>query len=63
MSDDDVLCEIKWTVADLREAYIQHFGHNPTDEEVEELVERFDARHLKDVSIERGWEYIGSTLW
>ena len=62
MKDNDILCEIKWTVADLRTAYVNHFGHNPTDEEVEELSKRLDVKTLEDISIERGWEIIESTL-
>lgn len=58
----ETLCEIKWTVDDIRMAYERHFGHEATDEEINELVDRIDWKRVEEVGIEHGWDVIDSVL-
>ena len=34
MKDDEVLCEIKWTVADVRKAFVNRYGRQPSNGEL-----------------------------
>lgn len=58
----EVICEIKWTVDDVRLAYERKYGHNATDEEIRELLDRLDVKRLKEVGIEYGWEIINDVI-
>lgn len=59
---DDVLCDIKWTAEDVRKAYERHFGHNATDEEIDEYVNMIDWDRVQEAGIERGWDIIESVF-
>lgn len=56
------LCEIKWTVDDLRVAYERKYGHTPTEDEVDEILNRLDVKRLEEVGIEYGWEIINEVI-
>lgn len=58
----ETLCEIKWTVDDLLIAYERKYGHNPTDDEVNEILDRLDVKRLEEVGIEYGWEIIHEAI-
>lgn len=58
----ETICEIKWTVDDLRMAYERKYGHNATDEEIEEILDRLDVKRLEEVGIEYGWEIINEVI-
>ena len=62
MDDNEVICEIKWTVADLRTAYKNRYGHNATDEKIFEILGRLDIKRLQEVGIEYGWEIINEAI-
>ena len=59
---NDILCEIKWTAEDVRTAYERHFGHNATDEEIDEYINMIDWDRVREVGIEQGWDIIGAVL-
>lgn len=58
----ETLCEIKWTVDDLRIAYERKYGYTPTDDEVDEILNRLDVKRLEEVGIEYGWEIIHEAI-
>lgn len=58
----ETLCEIKWTVDDLRIAYERKYGYAPTDDEVDEILNRLDVKRLEEVGIEYGWEIIHEAI-
>jgi hypothetical protein len=62
MNDDEVLCEIKWTVADVRTAFKNKYGREPTDGQLQECVENVDTELLEDRSIEFGWSFIDEAI-
>lgn len=58
----ETVCEIKWTVDDLRIAYERKYGYAPTDDEVDEILNRLDVKRLEEVGIEYGWEIIHEAI-
>lgn len=62
MKDDEVICTIKWTVADVRSAFVNEHGRQPTDDELQECVDNLDVSVLEEVSIERGWSIIKEVI-
>lgn len=62
MNDNEVICKIKWTVADVRMAYERKYGHNATDDEIKELVNHIDWKRVEEVGIENGWEIIDTVI-
>lgn len=58
MKDDEVLCTIKWTVADVRSAFVNEHGRQPTDDELQECIDYIDIGGLESISVERGWDFI-----
>lgn len=62
MNDNEVICEIKWTVADVRLAYERKYGHNASDEEIRETLARLNVKRLQEVGIEYGWEIINEAI-
>ena len=59
---EETLCEIKWTVDDLRIAYERKYGYTPTDDEVDKILNRLDVKRLEEVGIEYGWEIIHEAI-
>lgn len=53
--EDDVILEIKWTKKDVRDAYIQKYGHEPTDDKIEKAVNNIEIKAMEEASIETGW--------
>lgn len=62
MNDDEVLCEIKWTVADVKSAFREEYDREPTEKELEECVSCVDTKALEEWSIERGWTFITDAI-
>lgn len=62
MNDDEVLCEIKWTVSDVKKAFVTKYGRNPTDEELKLCIDNIDFKNLEDRSIEFGWDFINPEI-
>ena len=62
MNDDVVLCEIKWTVSDVKKAFVNKYGRNPTDEELKLCIDSIDFKNLEDRSIEFGWDFINPEI-
>ena len=58
----DTICEIKWTVADVRMAYERKYGHKATDDEIEKLVNNINWKRVEEVGIENGWEIIDAVI-
>lgn len=63
MKDDDVICEIKWTVADIRTAFFNKYKREPTETELQVLIEELNTRALQNFSIEYGWDYINTAIF
>ena len=59
---EEPICEIKWMVDDLRVAYERKYGHNATDDEIDEILNRLDIKRLEEVGIEYGWEIINEAI-
>lgn len=62
MSDGDVICEIRWTVADVRSAFRERHGREPSCGELERCVTAVDAGALEERSIEAGWTLIDEAV-
>ena len=62
MKDDEVLCEIKWTVADVRAAFRNKYGREPTEGQLKDCVENVETKDLVDRSIENGWVFIEEAI-
>lgn len=62
MKDDEVLCEIKWTVADVRKAFVDRYGRQPSNGELNDCVQNLDTSTLEEVSIERGWSIVDEAI-
>ena len=62
MSDNEVICEIKWTIADVRDAFARKYGRQPTDGELSDCVQNVQTNALENISIERGWDFIEEAI-
>lgn len=58
MNDNEVICEIKWTVADVKTAFVNKYGRLPSEGELKDCVENVPVRNLEERSIEFGWDFI-----
>ena len=58
---NEVICEIKWCVADLLDM-MAHLNIELTDENIDCILKQWFARVLTDRSIEEGWEIIETLL-
>lgn len=58
MNNDTVICTIRWTVGDVRSAFKQEHGREPTKEELKNCVDNVDTNGLVNYSIENGWSFI-----
>lgn len=62
MNDDEVLLTIKWTVADVRAAFVNKYGRQPTDGQLQDSIENIDLKGLENYSIENGWYFIDNAV-
>lgn len=62
MNDDEVLCTIKWTVADVRKAFEETYKRKPDDNELQEAIDSISWETIEDSSIESGWGYINTAI-
>ena len=62
MKDDDAICTVIWTVADVAKAYKEQYGREPTEKELDECLRKLNADALEDVCIERGWQVIAEAV-
>lgn len=62
MNDNDIICEIKWTVEDVRAAFRKKYGREPTDGQLKDCVENVDTKTLEERSIETGWTLIDEAI-
>ena len=62
MNEDDVICEIKWTVADVKTAFLIKHGCEPTEEQLQNCVNNVNEKALKDFSISYGWDFINEAI-
>ncbi|OZG59903.1 hypothetical protein BLEM_2078 [Bifidobacterium lemurum] len=59
--DEETLCEIRWTVADLR-AWLNDHEYPDTPANMEAMKAMVSGKDLKDRSIEMGWEAIDAMV-
>lgn len=62
MKDDEVLCTIKWTVADVRKAFKETYKRQPDDNELQEAIDSISWETVEDSSIENGWVHINAAI-
>ena len=62
MNENEVLVEIKWTVADVKQAFINKYGREPSKGELQDCVENVETDLLQDRSIEFGWSFIDEAI-
>lgn len=62
MNDDEVLCEIKWTVADVKKAFRDEYNREPTQEELETCIDEISWELIEDSSISSGWTVINTAV-
>ena len=62
MNEDEVICEIKWTVGDVKTAFVNKYGRLPSKGELNDCVENVAVNTLEEVSIERGWNIIDEAI-
>lgn len=56
--ENKVICEIKWTVEDIRVAFENEYGRIPTEQELESCIDKINIKAMTGVCIERGWDFI-----
>jgi cysteinyl-tRNA synthetase len=54
--------EIKWTVGDVKTAFVNEYGRLPSEGELKDCVENVAVKTLEEVSIERGWDIINEAI-
>ena len=59
---NNIICEVKWVEDDVRKAYLEHYGHNASDEEINEIISRIDLKGMESKMIEAGWDFIYQAL-
>ena len=62
MNDDEVLCEIKWTVTDVKAAFRKKHKREPTERELSLCVWALDTKTLEERSIEIGWTIVDEAI-
>lgn len=62
MNEDEVICEIKWTVGDVETAFVNKYGRLPSEGELNDCVENVAVNTLEEASIERGWDFINDAI-
>lgn len=62
MNDNEVICEIKWTVADVRRAFATRYRRQPTEAELSDCLMKVDSQALEDWSNENGWRFIEEAI-
>ena len=60
--DNDTICEIRWTVEDVRAAFRNKYGREPTKGQLKDCVENVDTKTLEERSIEIGWTLIDEAI-
>ena len=62
MNDDEVLFEVKWTVADVKNAFYEEYDREPTQEELSACISEIDWESIEEDSIERAWNTIQTAV-
>lgn len=62
MDMNEVIAQITWTVDDVRSAFVDKYGRNPSDGELKDCVENVDVKALEGCSIEYGWDFINDAI-
>ena len=62
MKDDEVLAEIKWTVADVKNAFRERYNREPTEEGLQTCIDEIDWGLIEDTSISNGWTIINTAV-
>ena len=60
MNDDEVLCTIKWTVADVKKSLTEELNREPTEEEIQECIDEISWNLIEEQSISTGWTIINT---
>lgn len=60
--DDEVLCEIKWTVADVKKSFKERYGREPTKSELHLCIDEVDWSLVEEKGIENGWTVIDTAV-
>ena len=60
--DDIIIAQITWTVADVRTAFRNEYGREPTDGQLQDCIENVDTNTLEERSIEFGWTFIDEAI-
>lgn len=55
---NEVVAEIKWTVQDIHDSFARTFRRNPSQKELEGLIESINTEQIEEKSIEGGWGII-----
>ena len=56
MNENDVICNIKWTVADVKQGFVNTYFREPSEEELKACIKKADTLH--GFLIEQGWDFI-----
>ena len=62
MNDDEVLFEVKWTVADIKNAFIEEYDREPTQDELSVCIGEIDWESIEEDSISKAWDTIQSAV-
>lgn len=57
MNDNQVVCEIRWCVSDVRSA-LEIAGYEPSDENVQKALDNRLERTMEEMSVQYGWEFL-----
>lgn len=62
MDMNEVIAEVKWTVQDVHDSFVNRFKREPTEDELGRIVNEVDLEMWKDNAIEDGWRPIDDLM-
>jgi DNA-directed RNA polymerase specialized sigma subunit len=60
MNDNEVLCKIEWTVADVKKSLTEELNREPTEEEIQKCINEICWDLIEEQSISTGWTIINT---
>lgn len=62
MDMQEVIAQIKWTVQDVHDAFVNNFKREPSGNELKAFVDRLDTETMEERGIEVGWTVVDSLM-
>lgn len=59
---DETIATIRWTVQDVFDAFKQEFKREPSEEELDSILNKLDTDKIEENGIEKGWDVINELI-